>query len=181
MKPVWPLLAVLILSLGLWGMAGRPPLIGGPAPEVSLKDLQGQDVSLSDFRGKVVLLNFWATWCKPCKEEMPAIQASYDKLGDKGFVVLAINELEDTERVADYIRKYNHTFPVLMDRKNQVANKYGVVGLPASFLIDPQGIVRERIVGSLLTEPRIEDLFQQYSPRSNARLSAEARLSIGAG
>jgi peroxiredoxin len=144
-------------------MAGRPPLIGGPAPEITLTDLQGREVHLSDFRGKVVLLNFWATWCKPCKEEMPAMQASYDKLRDKGFVVLAINELEDTERVADHIRTYHHTFPVVMDHKNKVANLYGVVGLPASFLIDPQGIVRERISGSLLTESRIEEMVQRYS------------------
>jgi peroxiredoxin len=173
-------LSAVVLT-GLLGMTGRPPLVGGPAPEISLKNLEGQDVRLSDFRGKVILLNFWATWCKPCKEEMPAIQAAYDKLRDKGFVVLAINELEDTERVADYIQTSRHTFPVLLDRKNQVANRYGVVGLPASFLIDPQGIVRERIVGSLLTEPRIEELFRQYSPRSNARWGADAWLSIGAG
>lgn len=143
-------------------MAARPPLVGSPAPEVSLKDLQGQDVKLSDFRGKVVLLNFWATWCKPCKEEMPAMQASYDKLRDRGFVVLAVNELEDTEKVAEHIRAYGHTFPVVMDRNNTVANKYGVVGLPASFLIDRQGIVRERVSGNLLTESRIEEIVKKY-------------------
>ena len=163
MKSIWSILSVLLLLPGLWGMAGRPPLIGGPAPEITLTDLQGREVHLSDFRGKVVLLNFWATWCKPCKEEMPAMEASYAKLRDKGFVVLAINELEDTERVADHIRTHHHTFPVVMDHSNKVANLYGVVGLPASFLIDPQGIVRERISGSLLTESRIEEMVQRYS------------------
>jgi peroxiredoxin len=163
MKSLWSILSVLLLLPGLWGMAGRPPLIGGPAPEVALTDLQGREVHLSDFRGKVVLLNFWATWCKPCKEEMPAMQASYDKLRDKGFVVLAVNELEDTERVAEHIRTHHHTFPVVMDHNNKVANRYGVVGLPASFLIDPQGIVRERIAGSLLTESQIEEMFRRYA------------------
>jgi peroxiredoxin len=143
-------------------MAARPPLVGSPAPEILLKDLQGQDVKLSDLRGKVVLVNFWATWCKPCKEEMPAMQASYDKLRDRGFVVLAVNELEDTEKVAEHIRAYGHTFPVVMDRNNTVANKYGVVGLPASFLIDRQGIVRERVSGNLLTESRIEEMVKKY-------------------
>jgi peroxiredoxin len=161
MKSVLSAVSMLLL-VGLLGMAGRPPLVGSPAPEITLKDLQGRDIRLSDFRGKVVLVNFWATWCKPCKEEMPAMQASYDKLRDKGFVVLAVNELEDTARVADHIRTHGHTFEVVMDHNNKVANRYGVVGLPASFLIDPEGIVRERISGSLLTEQRIAELFAQY-------------------
>ena len=163
MKTIVSTVSLLIVLSGLLGMAARPPLVGSPAPEIVLKDLQGRDVKLSDLRGKVVLVNFWATWCKPCKEEMPAMQASYDKLRDKGFVVLAVNELEDTARVAEHIRTHGHTFEVVMDHNNQVANMYGVVGLPASFLIDPQGIVRERISGSLLTESRIEEMVQRYS------------------
>lgn len=153
---------VSVALLGLMGMASRLPLVGGPAPEIVLKDLQGQEVKLSDFRGKVVLLNFWATWCKPCKEEMPAMQAGYDKLRDQGLVVLAVNELEDTEKVIEHVRKHSHTFPVVMDHDNHVANRYGVVGLPASFLVDRHGIVREHIFGNLLTEERIAELFRQY-------------------
>jgi peroxiredoxin len=162
MKTVLSAVGVLVF-LGILGMAARPPLVGSPAPEIALQDLQGRDVKLSDLRGKVVLVNFWATWCKPCKEEMPAMQASYDKLRGKGFVVLAVNELEDTARVAEHIRTHGHTFEVVMDHNNEVANMYGVVGLPASFFIDPQGIVRERISGSLLTESRIEEMVQRYS------------------
>ncbi len=99
------------------------------------------------------------------------MQASYDKLRDKGFVVLAVNELENIEKVAEHIRTYGHTFKVVMDKNNNVANRYGVVGLPASFIIDPQGIVRERITGSLLTEPRIEEMFLRYA----ASLATDAR------
>jgi len=156
--------------LGLLGMAGRPPLVGGPAPEIALNNLQGQEIKLSDLRGNVVLLNFWATWCKPCKEEMPAMQASYEKLHDQGFVVLAVNELEDTAKVAEHVRTHGHTFPVVMDHENVVANRYGVVGLPASFLVDRQGIVREKIFGSLLTEERIAELVRRYGdPTPTAR------------
>src|SRR5438445_9426530 len=160
-----------VTLLGLVGMAGRPPLVGSPAPEIALKDLQGQEVRLSDLRGKVVLLNFWATWCKPCKEEMPAMQAAYDKLRDEGLVVLAVNELEDVQRVAEHVRSHGHTFPVVMDHDNRIANRYGVVGLPASFLIDRQGIVREHVFGSLLTEERISELVRRYdtSPASVRR------------
>ena len=166
MKTLASAVSLLIVLSGLLGMAARPPLVGSPAPEIVLKDLQGRDVKLSDLRGKIVLVNFWATWCKPCKEEMPAMQASYDKLRDKGFVVLAVNELEDTARVAEHIRTHGHTFEVVMDHNNQVANVYGVVGLPASFLIDPQGIVRERIAGSLLTESRIEEMVKKYGEKA---------------
>src|SRR2546426_3385505 len=157
--------------LGLLGMAERPPLLGSPAPEIALKDLQGQEVRLSNLHGKIVLLNFWATWCKPCKEEMPAMQASYERLRDQGFVVLAVNELEDVEKVAEHIKTHGHTFLVVMDHNNGVANRYGVVGLPASFLIDRQGIVREHIFGNLLTEERIAELVRRYdvSPASVRR------------
>ncbi len=93
---------------------------------------------------------------------MPAMQAAYDKLRSQGLVVLAVNELEDTERVIDHVRKHGHTFPVVMDYDNIVANRYGVVGLPASFIVDRQGIVREKVFGSLLTEERITELFRQY-------------------
>ena len=153
---------VVVSALGLLGMAARPPLVGGPAPEITLKNLHGQEVRLSDLRGKIVLLNFWATWCKPCKDEMPAMQASYDKLRDRGFVVLAVNELEDTEKVIEHVQSHGHTFLVVMDHDNRVANRYGVVGLPASFIVDRQGIVREQIMGSLLTENRITELVNRY-------------------
>src|SRR5713226_7767768 len=166
MKLLLSTVVVCLILIGLFGMAGRPPLIGSPAPEIALKDLQGQEVKLSDLHGKVVLLNFWATWCKPCKEEMPAMQAAYDRLRGAGFVVLAVNELEDAAKVIEHVRSHGHTFPVVMDHDNRVANRYGVVGLPASFLVDRQGIVREHIFGNLLTEERIADLVRLYGGAS---------------
>src|SRR5207245_10252055 len=112
MKTLASAVSLLIVLSGLLGMAARPPLIGSPAPEIVLKDLQGRDVKLSDLRGKGVLVNFWATWCKPCKEEMPAMQASYDKLRDKGFLVMAVNELEVRASVGKHIGTTGHTFDV---------------------------------------------------------------------
>jgi peroxiredoxin len=88
---------------------------------------------------------------------MPAMQACYDRLRDKGFVVLAVNELEEDEKVRAHIREYKHTFPVLMDRDNRVANLYGVYGLPVSVFIDGAGTVRSYIKGGLLTEKTIEE------------------------
>jgi len=150
----------LCLGMGLsasWGMASRPPLLGSPAPSFQLTNLAGENGSLDQYRGKVVLLNFWATWCKPCTKEMPAMQTAYDALRDQGFVVLAINELEDVPKVREHIAEHRHTFEVLLDPDNHVANQYGVVGLPVSIFIDKTGHVRKIVKGGLLTEESITE------------------------
>jgi peroxiredoxin len=144
-----------------WSMGSRVPAVGMPVDEFRLTDLDGKAHSLSQYRGKIVLVNFWATWCKPCTTEMPAMQASFDKLRDKGFVVLAINELEDDAKVRDHIKQYGHTFPVLMDRDNKVANQFGVFGLPVSVFIDEKGVVQEYLKGGLLTEDKIFQTVQR--------------------
>ena len=131
-----------VLVVNGWSMGSRVPVVGTPAEDFQLVDLNGNPQRLGDYRGKVVLLNFWATWCKPCTTEMPAMQRTYDKLREKGFVVLAVNELEDETEVREHIRQFGHTFPVLMDRDNKVANQFGVYGLPVSFFIDERGVVR---------------------------------------
>lgn len=154
-------------------MGSRPPAAGMPASGFSLTDLHGNAHSLEQYRGKIVLVNFWATWCKPCTSEMPAMQTVYDQLRDKDFVVLAVNELEDEAKVREHIQQYKHTFPVLLDRENQVANQYGVFGLPVSVFIDQQGVVREYIKGGLLTESKIHDIvnrIQAAKPMTTAAL-----------
>ena len=156
-----------------WSMGSRVPTVGMQVEDFSLTDLEGKSQSLSQYRGKIVLINFWATWCKPCTTEMPAMQASFDKLRDKGFVVLAINELEDDAKVREHIKQYGHTFPVLMDRDNKVANQFGVFGLPVSVFIDQEGVVQEYIKGGLLTEQKIDDVvakIQKQEPVKAASL-----------
>ena len=144
----------------VWGMASRPPLVGSPAPEFQLENLSGATQSLEHYRGKVVLLNFWATWCQPCIKEMPAMQTVHETLQNQGFVVLAINELEDIKKVREHIVEHQHTFDVLLDPDNQVANMYGVVGLPVSVFIDKTGHVRKIVKGGLLTEQSILQTVQ---------------------
>ena len=147
----------LISGTLVWAMGSRVPAVGTTAEDFQLTDLAGKQQSLSQYRGKVVLVNFWATWCKPCTTEMPAMQTMYDKLQDQGFVVLAVNELEDEAKVREHITQHGHTFPVLLDRDNKVANQFGVFGLPVSVFIDEKGVVREYIKGGLLTEQIIRD------------------------
>jgi peroxiredoxin len=155
-----------------WSMGSRVPTVGMQAEDFHLPDLAGKEQSLSQYRGKIVLMNFWATWCKPCTTEMPAMQTTYDKLRDKGFVVLAINELEDDARVREHIKQYGHTFPVLMDHDNKVANQFGVVGLPVSVFIDQDGRVQEYIKGGLLTEQRIEETVARIQKQQPIKAAA---------
>jgi peroxiredoxin len=182
MKPrrsstVLVVIALLVALAGLpafdvWSMGSRVPTVGMQAEDFRLTDLAGKEQSLSQYRGKIVLLNFWATWCKPCTTEMPAMQTIYDKLRDKGFVVLAVNELEDDAKVREHIKQYGHTFPVLMDRDNKVANQFGVFGLPVSVFIDRDGRVQEYIKGGLLTEQKIEETVVRIQKQEPVKASA---------
>ncbi|MBI4000681.1 MAG: redoxin domain-containing protein [Nitrospira defluvii] len=166
---VWLLVGV---AGTVWAMGSRPPAAGMPASAFSLTDLDGKPHSLEQYRGKIILLNFWATWCKPCTTEMPAMQTAYDQLREKGFVVLAVNELEDEARVREHIQSYKHTFPVLLDRENKVANQYGVFGLPVSVFIDQSGVVQEYIKGGLLTESKIHDIVNRIQSAAPVRAAA---------
>ena len=167
------LVAILgFLPLDVWSMGSRVPTVGMQAEDFRLTDLAGKEQSLSQYRGKIVLLNFWATWCKPCTTEMPAMQASFDKLRDKGFVVVAVNELEDDARVREHIKQYGHTFPVLMDRDNKVANQFGVFGLPVSVFIDQDGRVQEYLKGGLLTEQKIDEIVARIQKQEPVKAAA---------
>lgn len=155
-------MGLLVAAIGLFpidglSMGSRVPTVGTTAEEFRLVDLEGKHQSLSQYRGMVVLVNFLATWYKPCTKEMPSMQAMYDKLQEKDYIVLAINELEDEAKVREHIKQHGHTFPVLMDQDNKVSNQFGVFGLPVSVFIDEKGVVREYIKGGLLTEQVILD------------------------
>ena len=123
-------------------------LIGSTAPDFTLTDMEGQQVSLSQYRGKIVILNFWATWCPPCREEMPSMEALYQKFKERGFVMLAVNVDENGESaVKKFLQKTPYTFPILLDSDNVAQNLYGVFRFPESFIIDREGIVVEKIIG----------------------------------
>jgi len=174
---VFVVLVLLVSLVGLptfdgWSMGSRVPAVGTLVEDFHLTDLEGKSQSLSQYRGKIVLLNFWATWCKPCTTEMPAMQAIYDKLRDKGFVVLAVNELEDDAKVREHIKQYGHTFPVLIDRDNKVANQFGVFGLPVSVFIDQEGRAQEYIKGGLLTEQKIEETVARIQKQQPIKVAA---------
>jgi len=117
------------------------------APDFCLEELSGKKVELKHFKGQVVFLNFWATWCGPCKEEMPSMEALYQRFKEKGFVFLAISvDYEEKKKVKEFIDKHRYTFPVLVDPKNHTLDLYRIRGIPATILIDKKG----RMVGSVI-------------------------------
>ena len=129
--------------------AGIQPLQGGKkASNFRLDDLGGRKVELKHFKGKVVFLNFWATWCGPCKEEMPAMEALYNQFKDKDFVFLAISvDYAGLKTVKEFVEKYRYTFPVLMDPKGETLDRFGVKGIPTTVLIDRKGLMIGKAVG----------------------------------
>jgi thiol-disulfide isomerase/thioredoxin len=105
------------------------------------------DRSLSSYEGNLVLLNFWASWCPPCIEEMPSMQTLYDELSGSGFEIVAVNVQEDPDTVQSFIDEHGFDFPVLLDRTGQTAQKYAVRGLPTSYILDADGRILARKVG----------------------------------
>ena len=122
---------------------------GGPTPALRLKDLQGREHALESYRGKVVLVNFWATWCAPCLEEMPSIERLRQSLAGRAFAVLAVNLAEPDERVQAFLAKVPVGFPVLMDREATAARAWKARMLPATFIVGTDGRVRYSYVGEL--------------------------------
>lgn len=113
-----------------------------------LKSDKGKWHRLSQYRGKVVIINFWATWCPPCRYEMPSMERAWKKIKDKGVVILAINVGENEDKIFDFTGDYPMSFPVLMDIKGTVIKKYPVIGMPTTYIVSPDGIVTHRAVGS---------------------------------
>ncbi|MBT5472628.1 MAG: TlpA family protein disulfide reductase [Nitrospina sp.] len=139
-------LIILVLLLVFGTTASAQVEEGVDAPNFTLKNLEGKEVSLSDFRGKHVLVNFWATWCGPCKIEMPSLEALYQRFKNKNFVMLAIsNDMFGATIVKPFVKANKISFPVLLDQRLKASNAFGVVSLPATFMIDPKG----KILGAL--------------------------------
>jgi cytochrome c biogenesis protein CcmG, thiol:disulfide interchange protein DsbE len=148
-------LCAALLALALLGPAGAAaqpvlkPGDGARAPALKLKDLEGREHALEAYRGKVVLVNFWATWCEPCKEEMPSIERLRRSLEGRAFAVLAVNLAEPDARVQAFLARVPLGFPVLMDREAAAAKAWKARMLPATFIVGADGRVRYSYIGEL--------------------------------
>ena len=146
---------MLLFFLGVFSgvaVAGKEPLHpvkGTPiAADFDLMDVDGQRHTLAMYRGKIVIVNFWATWCPPCRFELPAMEKVWERLKNKGVVILGINVGEDADTIFTFTADYPVTFPLLLDSDSSVTNKYPVIGLPTTYVINPQGRLIYKAIGT---------------------------------
>ena len=160
---------VSVLTPGLV-MAGCSPSsaqgveVGNLAPDFQLQNLDGQTVSLGNLQGKPVLINFWATWCPPCRDEMPYIQEIYEEWSDKGLEVLAINKGESSSTVEEFIQSHTLSFTVLLDTTQDVAQRYNIQYIPTTFFIDKDGIIQDKVIGPFQNKTQIENRLCKIMP-----------------
>jgi peroxiredoxin len=145
-------LAIIALAFGMvWLQSAKyePLTVGMAAPDFTLPDMAGKNQQLSDYRGKVIFLNFWATWCKPCKEEMPSMQVLWDNLKKEDFVMLAISmdRVTTTKEISPFVENLKLTFPILTDSWGQTDKRYKLMGVPETYIIDQNGVLREKVIG----------------------------------
>ncbi len=162
------ILALLVSALGYtlysnFFIKKETVKVGSVAPDFVLKDLEGNEHRLSDYRGKGVFLNFWGTWCKPCEREMPYMDNQYDYYKNHGVEVLAVNIAESKIAVESFANELDLSFPIVLDKDKQVLNAYGVDPLPTTFLINPEGKVVHITSGSL-TERMVRDFMEEIKP-----------------
>ncbi len=158
MSRAWQRAWVLVVA-ALWAAAAMaesplgfrqslPPLPEKKlAPDFELPGEDGKSYRLSDYRGRVVVLNFWATWCPPCREEMPSMERARKAVANDGIVLLAVNVGEDADTIFSFTATYPVEFPLLLDRHEKVIKQYPVIGLPTTFVIDPDGYLTHRAIG----------------------------------
>lgn len=153
------LAALIIYAAGLPDINTLQPDV--PAPDLTLTTLDGSSLSLGDLRGSPVVINFWATWCVPCRIEMPALQSLYNEFQDQGLVVLAINLDEPLPAVLEWVDSLELTFPILLDSRSDVAVAFGVRAPPATFVIAPDGMI-VRVFYGPVTAGQLRDVLAAF-------------------
>jgi cytochrome c biogenesis protein CcmG/thiol:disulfide interchange protein DsbE len=157
------ILVLLLLLAGFAYMAitlgknSTAAVVGDPAPDFELEDMDGNMVSLSDYRGKFVILNFFASWCPPCREEAPELQAYEERYGDQAKLLI-LDRAEPKLKVQEFIEEFNSTSTYLLDYNDSMAKPYGVIGQPETFFIDEEGIIRYHHIGPMTTEFIVETI-----------------------
>lgn len=132
----------LLLASGFIALSIMAGPVSGPAPGFTLQARTGEMVSLNELRGEVVMINFWATWCGPCREEMPHLEALHQRYSNLGFTLLGVNVEDDPEGARDWLEQTPVSFPILFDPQNQVSELYDVIAMPSTVMVDRQGQMR---------------------------------------
>jgi peroxiredoxin len=142
MKSRFASLAVRTVALLAVTLPAFALTASGPAPQFSLQARGGKTVNLAQYKGQVVMINFWATWCGPCRQEMPLLESIYKKYNKMGFTMLGVNVEPDASKAEDWLKSTPVSFPILFDTKSEVSKMYAVSGMPSTVIIDRKGNVR---------------------------------------
>lgn len=180
LRRYWVIISVIILVIsGAWIWFSRAPSgsssnidISAPrkgfsAPDFTLRSSDGSSLTLSDLRGNPLIINIWASWCPPCRAEMPAMQRVYEKYRDDGFIILAVNSSfqDDPEKAQAFADELGLDFPILFDQDGNVSHLYQASALPSSYFVDRDGIIQQVVVGGPMSEAllniRVEQLLEQ--------------------
>ena len=159
---VWTLRSAVPASATTGGLTPSPR-VGFVAPDFTLELLGGGQVSLSELRGKAVIVNLWASWCPPCRAEMPALQRVYEANGARGLEILAVNTtFQDSQAgAAEFVREFGLTFSVPLDRTGEVSRSYLLRALPTTFFVDRDGIIRQVVIGGPMSETTIQTAVEE--------------------
>jgi len=155
------LFAVMIAATACSDGTASGTGIGDKAPDFELKDMDGTQHSLSDQKGSPVLLNFWATWCGPCRSEMPHLEDISKEWKDDGLVFFAVNMAESAPGVQEYLDYFGFTMPVLLDTARTVATSYNIAAVPTTYFIDKDGIIQDKVVGAFPDKESIEKYLEK--------------------
>jgi peroxiredoxin len=147
-----------LLSGWLVMLPAMAVVTGGAAPDFTLKSAGGENLKLSEYRGEVVLINFWASWCGPCRQEMPALDELHNRYRSLGFTVLGVNVEEDSRKAREVLNDLQVSFPVLLDDRSTVSRLYDIVAMPSTVLVDRNGNIRYLHKGY---QPGLEDVYLQ--------------------
>jgi len=158
-----PILVVLLTGC-ISGQESGGTKEGESAPDFRLQSLDGETVSLSDYHGQAVLLNFWATWCGPCVGEMPYLQEIHEEWTTRGLALVAVNVGETSSQVNGFMNYYNLSLPVLLDTQRSVSERYNIIGIPTTFFIDKDGIIQGKVVGAFPSKESIERYLEDIIP-----------------
>lgn len=157
------MIVCLLLLIGACGQQARVAEVGKPAPDFSLRDRSGKTWTLSELKGQVVFVNFWATWCPPCREEMPSMQELYTSMPPGRFKMLAILYKDEPASADELVAQSGYTFPVLLDPNNETGRAYGLTGVPETYIVDREGVLREKYIGPVRWDsPGARQMLMKY-------------------
>lgn len=156
---LWFAAGLIIIGTIIVSIAITPGMGNGQTPDFVAETLSGDAVQLADYRGQVVMLNFWATWCPPCRAEMPTIKAAYQHYGDQGFNVLAINNAESPAQIRPFVDNLGLNFPIVLDTSTRLQNRFGITAYPTSIFIGPDGNIFAMHSG-MLSASQLQDYIE---------------------